>query len=200
MIVIDVETTGLDPQRNSIVSVGAVDFSNPTNQFYLENRISDGAEVVEAALKVNGFTLEGVIDLHKPSLEGAIKRFLAWARLIHDQTLAGENPSFDRSFVQAAILRYGLKYTFGHRVVDLHSISYAHVTGCGEAIPLRNNRTNIDTNWILGYVGIGPEPKPHNALTGAKMEAEAFSRLIHGRVLLDEFSHLSVPSYLKRSA
>ena len=47
MIIIDVETTGLDPKKYSIVSIGAVDFKKPMRTFYEECRIWDGAEVSE---------------------------------------------------------------------------------------------------------------------------------------------------------
>ena len=36
MIIVDVETTGIDPEKHSIVSIGAVDFSNPSNEFYMK--------------------------------------------------------------------------------------------------------------------------------------------------------------------
>ena len=56
MIVVDVETTGLYPNKNSIVSIGAVDFLNPVNTFYQECRIWRGAKISDQALEVNGFT------------------------------------------------------------------------------------------------------------------------------------------------
>ena len=58
MIIIDVETTGLDPERCSLVSIGAVDFSCPERQFYGECQAWDGAEVSADALAINGFTKE----------------------------------------------------------------------------------------------------------------------------------------------
>ena len=45
MIVVDVETTGVDARKNSIVSIGAVDFENQKNQFYGECKIWEGAEI-----------------------------------------------------------------------------------------------------------------------------------------------------------
>ena len=74
MIVIDVETTGVIPTKHSILSIGAIDFNNPENQFYEECRIWDGAQVMQdgeegmlSALKINGFTKEEIRDSKKKS-------------------------------------------------------------------------------------------------------------------------------------
>ena len=61
MLIVDVETTGIDSQKHSIASVGALDFGEPQSQFYQECRIWEGAEVTLQALKVNGFSEE---ELH----------------------------------------------------------------------------------------------------------------------------------------
>jgi len=42
MVVVDVETSGLDPQKYAMLSIGAVDFENPERQFYAECRAFDG--------------------------------------------------------------------------------------------------------------------------------------------------------------
>jgi len=65
MIMVDVETTGVDAKKNSIISIGAVDFSNPQNQFYKECRIWEGAEITQQALYINGFTKEDHLRLMK---------------------------------------------------------------------------------------------------------------------------------------
>ena len=43
MIVVDVETSGMDAYKHSLLSIGAVDFENPVERFYEECRIWDGA-------------------------------------------------------------------------------------------------------------------------------------------------------------
>ena len=45
MIVIDIEGSGVEYAKHSIVSIGALDFDNPTNRFYGECRIWEAADV-----------------------------------------------------------------------------------------------------------------------------------------------------------
>jgi len=196
MIILDVETTGLYPKKNSIGSIGALDFSNPANQFYEECRIWDGAEISQQALEINGFTKEELRNSDKQSLETIIKKFIEWADKIDDKTIAGENPSFDRDFLIDSIERYGIKWRVGYRTVDLHSLVYSHHLKIGIAPPRKDGRTDLNTDKILEYLGLPKEPKPHRALTGAKMEAEAFSRLIYRKSLLEEFKNFPIPPYL----
>ncbi|MEM3815066.1 MAG: 3'-5' exonuclease [Candidatus Micrarchaeia archaeon] len=198
-MVIDVETTGLDPKKNSIISIGAVDFSNPKRQFYRECRPWEGAIIEEAALSVNGFKRDSLFDPNKPSLKEAISEFLSWLLKSENQTLAGHNfGSFDSKFIQAAIEIYNLNHRIQSRSVDLHSICYADHLRKGIAIPMKWNKANITSDYVFNYVGLPEEPHPHIAITGAKFIAESFSRLIYGKILLDEFKKYKIPSHLKQ--
>ena len=58
MIVVDIETSGTSPYKHSILSIGAVDFSNPERQFYQECQIEKDKEYTEEALNVNGVKKE----------------------------------------------------------------------------------------------------------------------------------------------
>ncbi len=189
MIVVDVEASGTEPSLHSIVSVGAVDFRNPEYQFYEECRIWDGAHVMDEALAVNGFTREQITDPSKQPLEALTAKFINWALNCEEQTFAGQNPSFDRDFLKSSAMRGHLSWPFAHRTVDLHSVAYAHILGRGIPPPLKNKHSALNLDSILEYVGIpGGEPKPHNALTGAKSAAECFSRLLYKKNLLPEFA------------
>lgn len=205
MIVVDVETTGLYEWRHSIVSIGAVEFENPQNQFYRECRIWDGAKISPEALKINGFTEEQVKSSSK-SLEGLIvKEYLDWALNCNDITPAGENPSFDAKFLIAALTRHNdhericdrLKWPFGCRSIDVHTLCYADHIRRGETPPVNNKRTNISLDTALVYVGMEPEPSPHNALNGAKLEAEVISRILCRKPLFPEYERFELPEYLK---
>jgi len=197
MLVIDVETTGLDPKKHSIVSIGAVDFNNPKRTFYRECRPWKDAILDENALRTNGFSKEDLFDLRKKSLKDVMTDFLEWVSKSDEITFAGHNFGFDLSFIKATIEMYNLSFHVQSRFVDVHAACYLDHLKKGIKLPLRNKRTDITLDKALEYVGLPPEPMPHNALTGAKSAAEAFSRILYGKSFLDEFKQYPVPEYLK---
>ncbi len=172
MIVLDVESSGLSPTRHSILSLGALDLADPTNQFYGECRIWEGAEIEDEALAINGFTREEIATHAEGSESEAelISAFVAWATdgRIEDRTLAAQNPSFDLEFVQAACARADIPCPFAKRTLDVHTLCWLHMTSRGETPPTARGHSAINLDFALRYCGLPPEPAPHNALTGAR--------------------------------
>ena len=194
MIVLDVEASGLDAAKNSIVSLGALDLGNPTNRFYMECRVWDGAHIEPEALAVNGFTKEQVTDPKKPSEADLTHQFKQWAEGLEERTFAGQNVSFDRDFLREAAIR--AKHTdwpFAHRTIDTHTLCYMHMIQHGLTPPTKLNRSALNLDAVLNYCGIPEEPSPHNALTGALSHAEVIARLLYGRKLLPEFMQYEIP-------
>ena len=118
---------------------------------------------------------------------------------VENRTIAGENPSFDRDFLKASAQRCEIKWLISHRTIDLHSLAYASYLKRGLNLPVKDERMDLNADRIFNYVGLPAEPRPHRALVGAKMEAEAFSRLIYGKVLLKDFESCPVPDYLENN-
>ena len=199
MIIIDIEASGLNIQKNAMVSFGAVDFSNPERQFYAEPKMWEGAQCDPDALAVNGFTEEECRDPKRKELKDVMNEFLEWIKPIKEKTLVGQNPCFDRNYINDAFRRSHIGWNFSYRTLDLHSIAYADHINRDIPIPIENNRTALNLDGILTYVGIPEEPKPHNGLTGAKVEAEALSRMLYGKNLLPEFAHYPIPDIFTSS-
>ena len=131
-------------------------------------------------------------DQTKRSEVVLLTEFLTWADKCKGKIIAGNNCWFDWYFLYYAVQRYPyLEWIISHRVIDLHSLCYAHHLKRKIKLPEK-----LITDLILKYVGLHEEPKPHNALTGAKMEAEAFSRLLNGKNLIKEFEKYPIPTYL----
>lgn len=193
MIIVDAEFSGLDAEKDSIVSIGAVEFENPKNQFYGECRIWKGAHVNEEALAVNGFTVEQINDPQKQTDEELIKAFIEWSKSCKEHTFAGQNPATDWDFMRDTAKRYHIDWFFAHRTIDQHSLCYMHMIKQGINPPVINNRTDLSSDTIMKYVGLPAEIHPHNALNGAKIEAEAMSRLLYDKNILPEFEKYPIP-------
>jgi len=200
MIIVDTEASGLNIQKNAMVSFGAIDFSNPERQFYAEPRMWEGAESDPKALEVNGFTDEECRDPKRRELKEIMEEFLIWIEPIHEKTLVGQNPCFDRNYINDAFRRSSIGWNFSYRTLDLHSIAYVDHINRGIEVPIEHDRTALNLDGILTYVGIPEEPKPHNGLTGAKVEAEALSRILYGKNLLPEFAQYPIPDIFIQSS
>ncbi|GAB4147672.1 MAG: hypothetical protein OHK0017_09620 [Patescibacteria group bacterium] len=199
MVVVDVETSGLSPYKHSILSIGAVDFANPTNQFYGECQIFPGSEVDFGALKVNGFKQSELNDPLKQSLGELVYNYIGWLGKLEDITIAGQNPTFDRDFLQQSARKCKISYEFGKRTVDLHALAFAKRLELGFPPILKNNSTNLYSDVIMNFVGLPAEPRPHIGINGARYELEAFYRLIYGKNALEEFTQYKVPEYLLKA-
>ena len=197
MIVLDIETTGLDPGRHSIIEVGAIDFDCPGNYFNARCQIWDGAEIDFKALEINGLTINEIHDQTIFTQKELLSRLMIWIDHIEDKTIAGQNVDFDINFLNESSARCGLDFRLGKRKVDQHSIVYAHFLKRKIPPPLKNGFSDLNSDFIMKYVGIPPEPKPHRAINGARYEAEALSRLIYGRGMFEEFDKYAIPDYLK---
>ena len=195
MLILDVEASGTEYQKHSIVSIGAVDFENPANRFYGECKIWAGAHVMDGALEVNGFTLEEITDESKKTEAELLTEFIEWTQHMSDRTLTGQNVSFARDFVKAALERAGLPYDLAYRTLDTHTMCWMHIINRGEKPPIdeQHRRSALNLDAVLNYCGIPEEPQPHNALTGALCHAEVTSRLLYGRKLLPEFEQFEIP-------
>ena len=176
MIIVDIETSGISPYKNGMLSIGAVDLDS-NQQFYLECQLTEGREVDDIALQMNGFTLENIRDANKLTDTEALLTFCHWAEKLKDKTLGGHNIGhFDILFLEEIWSRLdsgflgGIKpkFPFSHRTVDLHSIAYDKF------------RESLSHAQICKALGLPEEPKPHNALEGAKSEAAAL-RLLPGQ-------------------
>ncbi len=192
MIVLDMEMSGLDPHKCSIVSIGAVEFENPSNQFYGECRPWDGADIIDEALKINGFTRTQLAKQPK-SHDQLVQEFLAWTKAIKNKTIAGQSLWMDITFLKVALARLNIAWPFGHRYVDSHAIAYEHFARAGKLILKQERTSAINLDKILDFLGIKVQGSnysslsTHNALEDAQLTAEILSRFIYGKNLLPKY-------------
>ena len=197
MIIVDIETTGLHtgPFRNDMVSLGAVDFETG-EEFYGECKAHPDGEISQYALDLNGFTIEQVRDPNKQLPIELIDKFIKWSAG-REQLLAGHNiGSFDIKFIKdyhdfyyehtTPDQKHLVEWPFGFRYIDLHSVAYA-ILG-----------KSLSMDSICDELGIEREVMPHNALNGAKKEAECFKLLLSKDFQYFNMDHSKVKSPLEK--
>lgn len=177
-VVIDLETTGLDPKACGILEIGAVDASG--RRFYRRVALGRGRRVDWPALECNGIDpLDLGIGVSNDAAMAGLAKFLragSGARWI----MGGKNPQFDYGFLKAhwpdGVIGVPLSEVISRRCVDLHSLVYGNalINGDDMADP------DFSTDDLYDAVGLGSEPKPHNALRGALHEMEGFRRILIG--------------------
>ena len=106
-VVFDLETTGLSPERDAIVEIGAL-------------RVRGGVVLEEESFHslVNPLRpipfyvsrVHGLFDKHvrdAPTLEQVLPRFLEW---VGESPVVAHNASFDVGFIRAGALKHGLEW------------------------------------------------------------------------------------------
>jgi DNA polymerase III epsilon subunit-like protein len=211
MILIDIETTGVNFWENGIVSIGALCFENPKNQFYGECRIDEDDIITEDALKINGFTREEITNKGKQTQEELVKSFFKWLEKQDTRILAGHNVGFfDLNFIKTKAKKYNLNIKTRYRSLDLCSVAqtrYFQINGKFLLDDYKENAMSLPE--VLRFCGIKDERieirdgklikqgKKHNALEDCKLEAECLSRLLSGKGLFEEYNKFPIPDYLK---
>lgn len=195
MLIIDIEATGTNAHKHSILSIGALDLQNPTNRFYGECKMWSGAHVMDEALVVNGFTLEQINDPRKQTESELVLEFMNWTHTLTDRTPAGQNVSFDRAYLVEGCARAGINFDLPFRTIDAHTLCYLHMTKRGITPPfdIEHKHSALNLDGVMNYCGIPDEPDPHNALAGAMSHAEVVSRLLYDKKLLPEFTRFEIP-------
>jgi DNA polymerase III epsilon subunit-like protein len=195
MIILDIEATGTNAAKHSILSIGAIDFDRSSRRFYGECQMWDGAHIMDGSLEVNGFSEAEARNPQKMTEAELVTQFMEWTQECADRTLVGQNVSFDRAYVVAACERAHLACDLPYRTLDTHTMCFMHMVKAGvvPTIDPQHRHTNLNLNMVLNYCGVPSEPRPHNALTGAMCHGEVASRLLYGQGLLPEFSQYIIP-------
>jgi ATP-dependent DNA helicase DinG len=101
-VVVDVETTGLDPDRDAIIEVAAVSLQNGTVIDEFSSLVQPHRDIPDFITQMTGITAEMLADAPTMySLRARLKRILG------DHILVGHNIGFDLGFLQAERLGYG---------------------------------------------------------------------------------------------
>src|SRR6201987_516330 len=167
-IVLDTETTGLDPLRGDrLVEVGCIELINrmPTGVTF-HRYFNPEREIASEAFAVHGLSPEFLAD--KPFFAEAVEEFLAF---IGDAPLVIHNASFDVSFINAELGRLKRSPIPRERLVDTLLLARRKHPGVSNRLDDLCSRYAIDNSHRT----------KHGALLDAELLAEVYVDLIGAR-------------------
>ncbi|WP_458758901.1 DNA polymerase III subunit epsilon [Afipia sp. TerB] len=167
-IVLDTETTGLDPLRGDrLVEIGCVEMFNhmPTGQTY-HVYLNPERDMPQEAFAVHGLSTEFLSD--KPLFSTVAEDFLAF---IGDAPLIIHNASFDIGFINAELDRVGRTAILRERLVDTLLLARRKHPGVSNRLDDLCSRYAIDNS----------KRTKHGALLDAELLAEVYIDLIGAR-------------------
>lgn len=169
LIVVDVETSGLDPLTHDVLEVAAIDLNTGDELHFVPTptRNEWQTEASPEAMQVNRYYERGV---YKDQVDTATtgERWAALAEMLDGNILAGANPWFDAAFVDAAMRHWGITPGRRYQLRDLAT----YASGILRLDPA--NPTSSAT--VLDKLGI-TNRAPHSARGDATAAAAAFSAL-----------------------
>src|SRR5215213_4542636 len=167
-IVLDTETTGLDPLRGDrLVEIGCVEMINcmPTGQTF-HRHINPERDMPAEAFKVHGLSSEFLAD--KPLFAHVVDEFLEF---IADAPLVIHNASFDIGFINAELDRIKRPAIARDRLVDTLLLARRKHPGVSNRLDDLCSRYAIDNSHRT----------KHGALLDAELLAEVYVDLIGAR-------------------
>lgn len=209
MIVVDLETSGVDHVKCGIWQIGAVDLSTK-EEFLQEARIDEGDIVLQEALKVIGKTEAQLRDRAKQTQKQLLINFFEWYSRRKNKTFIAQNPQFDFAFLDIRSKKYGIKLPFEYRAFDLHSFAALKYFQLRGRFLTERETSGMSLSKIINFCGLKDprrvmdkgkiiqKGKSHNALGDARLESECFFRLVFGKNFFEEYSKFPVPAELKK--
>jgi DNA polymerase-3 subunit epsilon len=167
-IVLDTETTGLDPLKGDrVVEIGCVELFNhlPTGKTF-HAYLNPERDVPTEAAMVHGLTDEFLAD--KPVFAQTVDDFL---NFISDSQLIIHNASFDMNFINAELTRCGYRRLPMDRATDTVMMARKMFPGAPASLDALCKRFGVD----LGA------RKLHGALLDSQLLAEVYLELRGGR-------------------
>lgn len=167
-IILDTETTGLDPAKGDrVVEIGAVELLNhlPTGRTF-HVYINPERDMPPEAEAVHGLSSSFLVD--KPTFGKIAQEFLDF---IADDVLIIHNASFDMAFLNAEMSFLKRPSIPPERVIDTLHIARQKHPGTGNSLDALCRRYGIDNS----------KRNKHGALLDSELLAEVYLELIGGR-------------------
>lgn len=202
MIILDIETSGVDFSKCGIWQIGAIDLESG-EEFLQECRIDDKDEIVNAkdakhpVLEVIGKTEEELRDIKKQSQKELLENLFNWLEQRADRRILCHHPQFDMGFILTKARKYNLNIFFSHKTFDLYTLAELRYFQFNNKFSKEHGFKTFGLTEISEFCGLEDKRKFHNALEDCKLEAECFYRLVYGKNLFKEYAKFEIPNYLK---
>ena len=200
MIVVDLEMSGLVPEKCGIFEIGAVDLES-RETFFGNCRIDEEDVIINVGDKtveeVTGRSEEQMRSKDKQSQKGLLEDFFSWIESKKDKIIVCHNFS-DIIFLNAKARKYKLKVPYGYRAFDLHSVGHFKYQQLKGDFLISEGISDFGLSNLLEFVGMKDIRDKHNALEDAKLEAECFFRVVYGEGFFEEYEKFAVPDYLRK--
>jgi DNA polymerase-3 subunit epsilon len=167
-VVLDTETTGLDPATGDrVIEVAAIELVNlmPTGATY-HTLIDPERDVPPESTKVHGFTAEMLRG--QPKFAEVAEGMLGF---IGDSSIIAHNAPFDFGFLDAELKRAGRPPLDRARMVDSLALAKQRYPGMPNNLDALCRRLGIDNSMRTS----------HNALLDVKLLAQVYLELMGGR-------------------
>ncbi len=155
MVAIDIETTGLDAQRDAIIEIAAVRFNGHRVEGEWTRLINPGCPIPRFINQLTGISDEMV--RHAPPLNAVIQEL---ADFVGNDPVVGHNVRFDLGFLQKQ------KILHFNKVVDTYEMAAIALPG--------NSRYNLGTLGLTLGILI---PNSHRALDDARLTQAVYHTL-----------------------
>ncbi len=173
-IVLDTETTGLDPKTGDrIVEIGCVELLNmlPTGNNY-HVYINPERDMPQEAFRVHGLSSKFLSD--KPVFSEIYKGFLDF--IGNESNIIIHNAEFDMRFINAEFERLGIASINKERIIDTLLIARKKHPGASNSLDALCKRYGIDNS----------KRTQHGALLDSEILAEVYLELRGGRQTIFE--------------
>jgi DNA polymerase-3 subunit epsilon len=167
-IVLDTETTGLDPyQGHRLIEIGCIELLNriPSGQVF-HHYVHPDRDIPEEAFRVHGISLESLKD--KPRFHEIADELLEF---LGDAPLVIHNAAFDMGFLNAELERASKPLLDRTRMVDTLLLARRKYPGGSNRLDDLCIRYRVDTSRRV----------KHGALLDAELLAEVYIELIDAR-------------------
>ena len=167
-VLLDTETTGLDPaQGDRVIEVAVLELMNdlPTGRHF-HRLIDPERDVPDDATRIHGFTRADLVG--QPRFAEIADELIAF---IGDGMLVAHNAPFDFGFLNAELARLGLASLDPARMIDTLAMARTRFPGLPNSLDALCRRFEIDLSARTS----------HNALLDCRLLAEVYVELTGGR-------------------